>query len=87
MLMMNTVKKNKKNVGFMIDGKPCNSYKKATLVKYAKTLGVTKLDGTKEELCKEIKRVSNAIVNTPVNDENFDYFMNLARQIKKKNGQ
>jgi len=77
----------KKNVGFMIDGKPCNSYKKATLVKYAKTLGVIKLDGTKDELCNEIKRASNAIVNTPVNDENFDYFMNLARQLKKKNGQ
>ena len=83
-LISEFVKKNKKNVGFMIDGKACNTYKKATLVKYARTLGVTKLDGTKEEICKEIKKASNRMMNAPVNDENFDYFMNLARKLKNK---
>lgn len=78
------VKKNKKNIGFMIDGKACTTYKRSTLVKYAREVGVKKLDGTKEELCKEIKRASNRLVNTPVNDENFDYFMNLARKLKNK---
>lgn len=78
------VKKNKKNVGFMLNGKACTTYKKSTLVKYAREVGVTKLDGTKEELCKEIKRASNKLMNSPANDENFDYFMNLARKLKNK---
>jgi TATA-box binding protein (TBP) (component of TFIID and TFIIIB) len=80
------VKKNKKTVApmYMIDGKASNTYKKSTLVKYAKTLGVTKVNGTKEELGKEIKRAANKMMNTPVNDANFDYFMNLARTLKNK---
>lgn len=82
-LISGFVKKNKKAM-FMIDGKACTTYKKTTLVKYARTLGVTKLDGTNEELCKEIKKASNKMMNTPVNDENFDYFMNLARKLKNK---
>ena len=78
------VKKNGKNVGFMLNGKACTTYKKSTLVKYARELGITKVDGTKEELCKQIKKASNKLMNTPVNDANFDYFMNLARKLKNK---
>jgi hypothetical protein len=78
------VKKNGKNSGFILNGKVCTTYKKSTLVKYARELGVTTLGGTKEELCKDIKKASNKLMNTPVNDANFDYFMNLARKLKNK---
>jgi hypothetical protein len=66
-----------------LGGRLCSSYKRSTLVKYAKELGVRGQvldDGTKDEICKAIQGKANT-----ENDKNFNYFMNLAKQLKNKN--
>lgn len=73
--MIQSKLKNKKNV-FMLENKPCESYKLATLKRYAREMGVS-TDGTKKELCNRIKTSSD--------NANFDYFMNLAGKLKNKN--
>lgn len=67
----------KKNV-FMLENKPCESYKLSTLQKYAKEMGLS-TTGTRKELCDRIK------ANPVSNNANFDYFMNLAARLKSKN--
>jgi hypothetical protein len=71
-----------------LGGRLCTSYKRSTIVKYAKELGVKGQvleTGTKEELCKAIQNQANTIKRKTENDENFNYFMNLAKQLKNKN--
>ena len=71
-----------------LGGRLCTSYKRSTIVKYAKELGVrgTVLEtGTKEDLCKAIQDRANALKRKNEGNENFNYFMNLAKQLKNKN--
>ena len=71
-----------------LGGRLCTSYKRSTIVKYAKELGVrgTVLEtGTKEDLCKAIQDRANALKIKNEGNENFNYFMNLAKQLKNKN--
>ena len=65
-----------------LSGRLCTSYKRSTLVKYAKELGVRGQvleTGSKDDICRAIQSKANNV------DENFNYFMNLAKQLKNKN--
>ena len=66
----------KKTNVFMLENKPCESYKIATLKRYAREMGLS-VDGTKKEICDRIRASSG--------NANFDYFMNLASKLKNKN--
>jgi hypothetical protein len=71
-----------------LGGRLCTSYKRSTIVKYAKELGVKGAvleNGSKQDLCKAIQDQANKIKRKTENDENFNYFMNLAKQLKNKN--
>jgi len=71
-----------------LGGRLCTTYKRATLVKYARELGVRGQvleTGSKDDICKAIQGKSNNIKRKTKNDENFNYFMNLAKQLKNKN--
>lgn len=71
-----------------LGGRICTSYKRSTIVKYARELGVrgdVLNIGSKQDLCKAIQDRANAIKRKNENDENFNYFMNLAKQLKNKN--
>jgi len=71
-----------------LGGRLCESYKKSTIRKYAREMGVSGevLDkGTKEELCRAIQQKTNNVKRQNENDPNYNYFLNLARQLKNKN--
>jgi hypothetical protein len=70
-----------------LGGRLCESYKRSTVVKYAKALGVSGEileSGTKKDLCMAIQDRSNAISRKNENNANFNYFMNMAKQLKNK---
>jgi hypothetical protein len=77
-----------RNNKLRLGGRLCTSYKRSTIVKYAKELGARGEileNGTKEDLCKAIQDRANAIKRKNEGNENFNYFMNLAKQLKNKN--
>jgi len=71
-----------------LGGRLCESYKRSTIVKYAKEMGVRGEileSGTKKDMCMAIQDRSNVINHKNENNANFNYFINLAKRVKNNN--